>query len=564
MTFLRHETLVTGCDRSSTSACPAYLGLLAVLCFFCAPLFVGLRGWDLRSDEAIYSYAVDRILETGEWLTPRLIPSDGPFLEKPPLKFWMVAGAIQAGFLPHDEFGFRFIDALFGAIAFVYVFWLGRSLAGPICGFVAVLVLFTIDSLLVDHGFRGNHMDAALVLSYCGGIYHFWRWVEGTSSRHLPMHAAAVGCYFVLGFMTKFVAVLFLPLVCVMAFAWRTDALVRLRSNWRQWLLPILLVCALTIPWFLYQAVHSERALWQTMVGQHIYTRFTAGLDPLHLQPWHYYFSRLWEEMVNAKSQWISILGVLMLGANAWRGRPWLTRLLFLWLIVPFGLISVGTSKVFHYAYPFLPPIALGAGMAAAALIRAIDRGVALSTSAAVGKLRRVTEGSAIAKPAAWIRGLRRFTVDPLRSRAWIRQLLVVAAVLAIALSVWTAAAGRVRLEVNGVELLRNSSALRPVFLAAILISLAGDARMVSRALAMAAVALILPVLAYGVEVQRLMSVDHPLRTLRDCAVTVHESRPVRHVYPPFGQLLTHTYYYYLRGVGPWVDHAGSPKNDEL
>src|SRR5688572_5216175 len=69
----------------------ALAGLLVVVALFCAPLLIGLDGWDLGNDEAIYSYAVDRILETGEWLTPRSIQVDGPFLEKPPLKFWMVA-----------------------------------------------------------------------------------------------------------------------------------------------------------------------------------------------------------------------------------------------------------------------------------------------------------------------------------------------------------------------------------------------------------------------------------------------------------------------------------------
>ena len=88
-------TSTTARRPPSNSEWPAYVGLIAVLCLFCAPLFVGLGDWDLGNDEAIYSYAVDRILETGDWLTPRSIPHDGPFLEKPPLKFWMVAGAIS-------------------------------------------------------------------------------------------------------------------------------------------------------------------------------------------------------------------------------------------------------------------------------------------------------------------------------------------------------------------------------------------------------------------------------------------------------------------------------------
>ncbi len=150
--------------------------VLLVLLLFCFPLFLGLSRWDVGNDEAIYSYAVDRILETGEWLTPRSIPTDEPFLEKPPLKFWMVAAPIRVGLLPHDEFGLRFIDALCGAAAFVYVFLLGRWLAGPVCGAAAVLVLFTIDPLLFEHGLRSNNMEAPLFLSYCGGLFHFARW----------------------------------------------------------------------------------------------------------------------------------------------------------------------------------------------------------------------------------------------------------------------------------------------------------------------------------------------------------------------------------------------------
>src|SRR5262245_60515360 len=79
---------------------------------FCAPMFMGLAQWEMRSDEAIYSYAVERILETGEWLTPRSIPSDEPFYEKPPLKFWLVAGGMKLELLPRNDAGMRGLDAL--------------------------------------------------------------------------------------------------------------------------------------------------------------------------------------------------------------------------------------------------------------------------------------------------------------------------------------------------------------------------------------------------------------------------------------------------------------------
>ena len=47
-------SLQTG-GRSGTWS--GWLGLLLVVVFFCGPLFIGLRSWDIRNDEAIYDYA---------------------------------------------------------------------------------------------------------------------------------------------------------------------------------------------------------------------------------------------------------------------------------------------------------------------------------------------------------------------------------------------------------------------------------------------------------------------------------------------------------------------------
>ena len=171
------------------------LGPVLVLALFGLPLFAGLGRTDLANDEAIYSYAVESVLTTGDWLSPRSSPNEGTtFLEKPPLKFWIVAAPIRLGFLPYNEFGLRFWDALFGAVAFVYIFLIGRRLAGPVCGVSAGLVLFAHAPLLFDHGLRSNNMDAALVLAYTGGVYHFLRWGSATGSR--AAHIGAVAGWF--------------------------------------------------------------------------------------------------------------------------------------------------------------------------------------------------------------------------------------------------------------------------------------------------------------------------------------------------------------------------------
>jgi 4-amino-4-deoxy-L-arabinose transferase-like glycosyltransferase len=488
----------------------------------------------------------------------------------------LVAGAIRAGLLPHDEFGLRFIDALFGAVAFLYVFWLGRWLAGSVCGFVAVLVLFTINVLLFEHGLRSNNMDAALVLSYCGGVYHFARWVEDSSAKRRSRQALAVAGYFTLGFMTKFVAVLFLPLVCAVALVWPGTTLPRIRSHWRDWVVPALLVCAASMPWFVYQALQTGGGLWDAIVA-HVYTRFTGALDPRHLQPWHYYYSQTWAELTRTGTQWIAAVGMIMLAVKGSTERPWLARLVFVWWMVPFALMSIGTSKVFHYAYPFLPAIALGVGAVADALIRAIASTMATTAGATERGLFRVIEDTLARRwPAVsgWFRSLP-WTANehPSSARVFARRLLVAAAVCAGVLGVWTAVAGPIRWDVNGVQLLRNSNPFRPIFIAAIFLWLAGYARILVSAVPITAMAALLmggigwsrnPVLAYPLTIERLTNGIHPWRALRDCAVTVRGGQAGTHVYPTYGQLLNHSPYYYLRHVGPWVEHDGSPKIDEL
>src|SRR5262249_33129887 len=218
------------------------------LVLFCLPLFTGLRSLDLETDEAIYSFAVDRILEIGDWLEPKSSPSEtAVFLEKPPLKFWIVAAPIKAGLLPHDEFGLRFWDACFGGVAFLYVFAIGSLLAGPVCGAVGVMLLFVHWPLLLDHGLRTNNMEGPLFLCYCGGIYHLLRW-PATEGRKTQAHAVAVGLYFVLGFMTKFVAAIFLPLVLVLGALMFRRTRAKLAADWRLWLSVSAMATVLIVP----------------------------------------------------------------------------------------------------------------------------------------------------------------------------------------------------------------------------------------------------------------------------------------------------------------------------
>jgi len=130
---------------------------------------------------------------------------------------------------------------------------------------------------------------------------------------------------------------------------------------------------------------------------------------------------------------------------------------------------------------------------------------------------------------------------------------LLPVAVLALVVSAWTIAYGPIRWNVNDTIVVRNSSALRPMALGLVLLIFAVRARDVSRTLAAALLVLLLPVTTYPAMLERLDSSDHPLRTLRDCVVSLREPSSQTRVYLAYDLLLTHSFFYYLHAIGPWT-----------
>jgi hypothetical protein len=522
-------------DRRLDAA--ARIAAIAVIVFLCLPLFIGLKQWDQRNDEAIYSYAVDRILETGDWLTPRSIPSDEAFLEKPPLKFWLVAGAMRLGLLPQNDVGMRVLDAVFGAAAFLYVLAFGRRLAGTLAGLVAAFVLFMFEPLQLEHGIRGNNMEAALIVAYAGGLYHFVRWLESGVERRRRAHALAVAGYFTLAFMTKFVAALFLPMIAVAALLVRPAAFAARDSagqgvepvlaSWRDWVWPVLLSAAAIAPWFVYQLVHTGPDFWRIIFGQHVYDRFTTSLHPSHVFPWHHYFTHSWREFDLAGIRWISVGGLIALAVHAVRGR-WLARVSLIWWLLPFVLMSLGTSKLYHYAYPFLAPLAIGAGAAAASLLEIARRPDRLPGA---GRGRPVF--------SSW-------SPRAVRVLCW-------AGTAAVLLAALTAYSGPVQLEIGGIRIFSNSSVVRPALAGALCWVVAGRVDLFVTVASVVTFVVLLPFGLYPKRLDRFHIPDYPIRATRDCALQVHASgEPTRDGVLHVSGDLHHAFYYYLRHLGRW------------
>lgn len=204
------------------------------------------------------------------------------------------------------------------------------------------------------------------------------------------------------------------------------------------------------------------------------------------------------------------------------------------WFVVPIALMSMVTSKLHHYAYPFLPPLALAAGYAVVWLLGAV---------------------TPFARRAfAWVAE----RTGGLRRRPRFALLLSALAVSAAALAVITALFGPIRVDAPGIGLIRNSGIERPLFVAAALFLAAGRLRAALATAALLMVILLSPVDAYRETLRALNHAVHPLRSIRDCLMEVHaaeirDGRPLRPVYAVAPDTwFLHPYFYYLRHAGGW------------
>ncbi|MEO5819693.1 MAG: glycosyltransferase family 39 protein, partial [Vicinamibacteraceae bacterium] len=505
------------------------------LVFAIAALLAGLAlaydlgSWDVENDEAIYTYAVERMIDTGDWMTAREIPSDFPFLEKPPLKFWLVGVPIRLGLLPRTPFGFRAIDALLGAVAFGYVALLGYRLAGPVAAIASCLILFGLQDLTLLHGLRSNNMEASLVAAYAGGLYHFLRWRHAGSRRD----ALITGAWFTLAFLTKFVAAAFLPLVAVVSLAMPRPGLLPKppRACLADWAWTSALCVAVSAPWFVYEYLLFGHQLVETIFLQHVFARFTGALDPSHLRPWDYYYLGVERMLADARCQWLVAAGAAMLIFRVVRNRDGLAWTILVWGVVPLALISGLSSKLLHYTYPFLPPLALAGGVALAAPI-----GVLKATlERLAGRLARAR---GLGLPA-------RFDGPRVRTA-----FLIIGSV-ALALATIALVFGSAKFVVGGV-LLRNSSVARPLVVAVLCVAAARAWRHVLTAVPVVVMTLF-PLVASRETLVAARRPQHGLRSVRDCvAPKVAAGQALGGAYAVSADPIPHPYAYYLLSSGSW------------
>jgi 4-amino-4-deoxy-L-arabinose transferase-like glycosyltransferase len=230
---------------------------------------------------------------------------------------------------------------------------------------------------------------------------------------------------------------------------------------------------------------------------------------------------------------WTVIAGLALLVVHTVRERRREQIVILAWFVAPVILISIGTSKIHHYVYPFLPPLALAAGYGVDWLLR-VGRDYAVSVMTALQQ-----------------------RVGGVSGRTGLRYVLLTLATVAAVLALATFLMGNVEWKIGDTRIFRNSHVSRPLAAAMLLALFAGRGAVAARLLWPVTLMLfVIPVNSYENIWKRALVKDYRLRSARECLTRVQRAeraagRPGAGVYS-IGQhrWFLHSYYYYLRDLG--------------
>jgi 4-amino-4-deoxy-L-arabinose transferase-like glycosyltransferase len=328
------------------SAAAAVAGLVLLWLLIFLPTLGKLP---LIRSEAMYAQIPLEMLQSGDWLTPRL--NGARYLDKPPLYYWLNLIAYKIG--GASENSVRLATFIIGLGEVLATLALGAVLFSWGTGWLAGLVLLT------SIGFFALHVqmlaDHLITLTLCWSLFFLWQW------RRQPRIIYVAGFYacLALGLLSKGLIGLFFPLAIGGLFAlWAREARFR-RFFLNPW---AWLGCAVVVlPWFgLMELRHPgflQFHLLNEQIGRFLGHRFPPDIKSFSL-PEFWLFALVW------LMPWTPFLPAALISL---RPRRWLPPdpaeapvvLLCLWAGVILIFFSLSSSRIEYYSLPALPPLAL-------------------------------------------------------------------------------------------------------------------------------------------------------------------------------------------------------------
>jgi 4-amino-4-deoxy-L-arabinose transferase-like glycosyltransferase len=319
-----------------------------ILWFVC---FYNLGTLDLIDgiDEGLYASASRQMIDSGDWVTPRMGRQRDAFFDKPPLLYWCQSFFIRV-FGP-TPLAARLPSALAAFLTALTMYYWAKRRGAMRVGWVAA-TLFVLCPLVALGLARVAMLDSLLTFWFTLTVVG---WVEGYGGNRKAylLMAAAMG----LATMTKGLIGFLLP---SMAFCiWLIMRRDRKALGEVPWVAVLSVFLLLVLPWHVAAWwANGDLFLREYIVRQH-FIRF-LGQDFGHAEPFWYFLPVLALAMVPA-SAFVPI--AWWRGLRGWRSeRQSLScamAMWALWAVVVMLFFSVSRSKLPNYILPALPALVL-------------------------------------------------------------------------------------------------------------------------------------------------------------------------------------------------------------
>ncbi len=310
----------------------------------------------LGRDEPRYVQIGRTMLESGDWITPRL--GGVGWFEKPVALYWMVAASFAVfGF---NEWAARLGPALCGLGSAALLWWMVRPTNQSAARFCALVLATSVGFIAFSHGATFDIvLTFALTLSLCA----WWRAQTetdaGLARRHLALFWVGVG----LAFLSKGLVAFLLPALTLIFYAGLRAGLryksERLRVGF-WWGLPLALLVGAV--WYGPVFWRNGMAFINVFFVQHHFARFTSDKFKHH-QPIWFYLEILPLLLLPWTPFWLAALCNTRRDLRADTPRARLLLFAWAWTLAPLAFFSLSGSKLPGYILPALPGACLVAGL---------------------------------------------------------------------------------------------------------------------------------------------------------------------------------------------------------
>ena len=295
-------------------------------------------------DETRYAEIGREIIETGDWIVPRL---DGLlYFEKPVLGHWLNALSIEV--FGANEFAVRLPSALAVGLSALILFFLVRRFTSDTTSaimaasvFLTCLEVFAIGTFCVLDSIFSMFVTASVAA-------FFLAFMEiRPVTRIIFLTVAGIACG--LAFLTKGFLAFVIPAIVFVPFAiWQHQLKELLRVFW----LPVITAVLIVLPWGI--MIHlKEPDFWRYFFWVEHIDRFISPDGGQHPYPFWFFVPVI---IVGALPWTPQIISVIYRFRKNLSKDP-LLRFSVCWFLFPFLFFSISRGKLVTYILPCFPPL---------------------------------------------------------------------------------------------------------------------------------------------------------------------------------------------------------------